>query len=250
MTQLTLLDSPVQAKSLFDFEREGEARVKPVNPSDHIDLTNATEVGSALTLENTLILMACSQTKKALPEGQTTMPLIDMYDGPMWQSLRTHLGHEYQPSSVYHVRRYNVVVLSGKFGITSSSAHWAPYEARLSPQRADHLISRGLLERQDWFGELKDILATTPLVDLKCPTTRINSPEPLRYLPWRGVIVAGGGDYRRVFMALLLQLQQCGHVAEDVQILSTQGGIGEQRAQLGRWVASLVGNSSQLREAA
>lgn len=250
MTQLTLLDRPSQDKSLLDFEREGESRVQPVNPALHIDLTNSTDVSSALTLENTLILMACSQTKKALPVGRSSMPLIDMYDGPMWQSLRTHLGREYQPCGVYHVKRYNVVVLSGKFGITSSSAHWAPYEARLSPQRADQLISRGLLERQDWFGELKDVLTTTPLADLKCPTTRIGSPEPLRCLPWRGVIVAGGGDYRRAFMALLLQLQQCGHVADDAQILSTHGGIGEQRAQLGRWVASLVANSNQIQEAA
>jgi hypothetical protein len=227
--------------TLHDQEIAGLAAVKPVDPAERIDLANATEVGPEMDLTNTLILMACSATKRALADGQT-LPLIDLYDGPMWQSLRLHLGDEYQPDGVYRARRYNVVVLSGKFGIIGASAHCKTYEARLSEQRANELISMGLLERQTWFGELK-IPTVAPLCELKCPTTRINSTEPLRRLPWKGVIVAGGGDYRRAFMALLKQLMQYGDVDPDARILATHGGIGEQRSQLGQWVAKLVGNT-------
>jgi hypothetical protein len=235
--QLSLLNLGRPAQ--FDWDRhyrEAERRVQPVDPSEHIDLSNANQSSSAMTLENTLILMACSATKRPLPEGQCSMPLMEMYDGPMWQTLRTRLGE----------RHARVVVLSGKFGIIGASAHWAPYEARISPQKADHLIRRGLLERQDWFGELPE-LTTSPLSDLKCPTTRINSPEPFRPLPWQGVIVAAGGEYRRVFMALLRQLQQWGDLAPDAAILATRGGIGEQRSQLGAWVSQIAGD--ELKEA-
>lgn len=227
--------------SMKDQETAGLAAVKPVHPSEHIDLTNATEVASGMDLTNTLILMACSATKRQLAEGQE-LPLIDLYEGPMWQSLRTHLGDEYQPAGVYHTRRYNVVVLSGKYGIIGASSYSKNYEARLSEQRANNLISMGLLERQTWFGEL-DIPTVTPLCELTCPTTRINSPEPLRRLPWKGVIVAGGSDYRRAFMALLKQLMQYGDVDPNACILATHGGIGEQRSQLGRWVSGLVTNT-------
>jgi hypothetical protein len=238
--QLSLLDHVRPAP--FDWvahEREAERRVRPVDPAELIDLSNAAAPSAAMSLSNTLILMACSATKRKLPEGRSSMPLMEMYDGPMWQTLRTRLGH----------RHAQVVVLSGKFGIIGASANWPPYEARLSAQKADHLIRRGLLERQDWFGELPE-LTHTPLCDLKCPTTRINSAEPFRPLPWQGVIVAAGGDYRRVFMALLRQLQQWGDLAADATVLATQGGIGEQRSQLGAWIDLIKGDAAQMKEAA
>ena len=57
-----------------------------------------------MRLDNTLILMACSQTKKAMPTGWDAVPLIDLYDGPMWRSLRTHLGCAYQPAQAFEAR--------------------------------------------------------------------------------------------------------------------------------------------------
>lgn len=237
--QLSLLNPGRPAP--FDWvqhEHEAIKRVQPVDPSEHIDLSNASQPSNVMTLENTLILMACSATKRPLPEGQRSMPLMEMYDGPMWQTLRTRLGE----------RHARVVVLSGKFGIIDALSHCAPYEARISPQKADHLIRRGLIERQDWFGELPQ-LTTTPLCDLKCPTTPIGSPV-YRPLPWQGVIVAAGGDYRRVFMALLRQLQQWGDLAPDVTILATRGGIGEQRSQLGAWVGQIAGDEFKGAQAA
>lgn len=232
-------------------ENERFLRVTPVDPSDEIDLSNAQDVSVGMNLDNTLILMACSATKRITNAGQE-LPLMDLYDGPMWQSLRLHLGTEYHAADEYKVNRYRCVVLSGKYGVVDAQTHAKTYEARLSPQKADALIRAGLFARQDWFGELngKFGLANCPLSAMAARTTAIGTPIPIRRIPWSGVIVAGGGDYRRVFMALLRQLMQWGDVYEDATILSTHGGIGEQRSQLGQWIRGLHSSSQRAMEAA
>lgn len=243
MQQIDLI-APQKQLSMHEQDEANLRHVTPVDPAEHIDLTNAHSMPAHLTMDNTMVLMACSATKNealAATAHRQELPLLDLYNGPMWQTLRTHT-----PGWRYKLR---VVVLSGKYGVTGASLFSRTYEARLSPQKADTLIRSGLLEQQDWFGEL-DGYATAPLGELASPYTSIASPEPLRRLPWRGVIVAAGGDYRRVFMAMLRQLGQAGHLANDVTVLSTQGGIGEQRQQLGRWLDVLIQNSNPIKEAA
>lgn len=246
MEQISLL-SPAKPLTMHQRDEANLRRVTPVDPSEQIDLTNANSVPAHLTVANTMVLMACSSTKNealAAKDHRQELPLIDLYDGPMWQTLRSHA-----PGARYKLR---VVVLSGKYGITGAHLQSQTYEAKLSPQKADTLIRNGLIEQQNWFGELDGScgLATAPLGHLSSPYTSLASPEPLRRLPWRGVIVAAGGDYRRVFMAMLRQLGQAGHLADDVVVLSTAGGIGEQRQQLGQWLDALMLNTNPLREAA
>lgn len=243
MEQIDLLPR-AKPKTMRELDEANLRRVTPVDPSDHIDLTNAQSVPAHLTVHNTMVLMACSATKNevlAAKEHRQELPLFDLYDGPMWQTLRTHT-----PGARFKLR---VVVLSGKYGITGAGLFSQAYESRLSPQKADTLIRNGLIEQQNWFGEL-DGHTTAPLGEMASPYTSIASPEPVRRLPWRGVIVAAGGDYRRVFMAMLRQLGQAGHLAEDVAVLSTVGGIGEQRQQLGQWLDALIRNTNPMREAA
>lgn len=178
-----------------------------------------------LGFANTLILMACSGKKKPLAPG-AVMPLIDLYDGPMWQTLRTHLAD----------RHAHVVVLSGRYGFTSAYSHLPTYEAKLTSQKADHLIARGLDGKQDRFGELKHVLDTSPLCAMIRPGFAMKS-NPDR--AWRGVIAAGGGEYRRVFEYMIGAMKVSGEIAPDALVLMTRGGIGEQRSQLGRWVSAL-----------
>lgn len=178
-----------------------------------------------LDLTNTLILMACSGKKKPLAPG-AVMPLIDLYDGPMWQTLRTHLA----------ARHAHVVVLSGRYGFTSAYSHLPTYEAKLTTQKADHLIARGLDAKQDRFGELKHVLDTSPLCAMIRPGSAMKS-NPDR--AWAGVIAAGGGEYRRVFEYMIGAMKASGEIAPDAPVLMTRGGIGEQRSQLGRWVSAL-----------
>ena len=178
-----------------------------------------------LDLTNTLILMACSGKKKPLAPG-AVMPLIDLYDGPMWQSLRTHLAG----------RSAHVVVLSGRYGFTSAYCHLPTYEAKLTTQKADHLIARGLDGKQDRFGELKQVLDTSPLCAMIRPGSAMRS-NPDR--AWAGVIAAGGGEYRRVFEFMIDAMRESGDIDADAPVFMTRGGIGEQRSQLGKWIACL-----------
>lgn len=195
---------------------------------DPLGLTVTDETPSpaaGLDLTNTLILMACSGKKKPLAPG-AVMPLIDLYDGPMWQSLRTHLAG----------RSAHVVVLSGRYGFTSAYCHLPTYEAKLTTQKADHLIARGLDGKQDRFGELKHVLDTSPLCAMIRPGSAMKS-NPDR--AWAGVIAAGGGEYRRVFEYMIGAMKASGDIQPDAPVFMTRGGIGEQRSQLGKWIAYL-----------
>lgn len=66
--------------------------------------------------------------------------------------------------------------------------------------KADVLIASGLHGRQDWFGELREGSALSPYVAMKPrPDPRSLAPS----CPWGGVVVAGGGEYRRMFLAMV-----------------------------------------------
>ena len=195
---------------------------------DPLDLAPDASTSSSLAglnLTNTLVLMACSGKKKPLAAG-AVMPLIDLYDGPMWQTLRTHLAGRWA----------HVVVLSGRYGFTSAYSHLPTYEAKLTTQKADHLIARGLDGKQDRFGELKHVLDTSPLCAMIRPGSAMKS-NPDR--AWHGVIAAGGGEYRRVFEHMIGAMRASGDIGLDAPVFMTRGGIGEQRSQLGEWIACL-----------
>lgn len=214
MSQQTLF---AQAKTWMELDNEAAARVQPVDPWEKIVHPQVDEVPADLQLERTLILMACSATKRdvgdGLPHG---VPLSELYDGPTWQTLRVHMGPDYPR---------NVVVLSGRYGIVPAGQNVLPYEGRLSTQQATELIRGGILGRQ---GD-----GMSPLAVMGARAAG----------PWQGVIVCAGENYRRVFLALLQQLRQWGALDPLAPLLVTHGGIGEQRSQLGRWVDQLRGNA-------
>lgn len=215
-------------------------RVTPVDPTALLDLTNADAVGPAMTLNNTLLLVACSATKRdCVPPGG--LPLIELYNGSIWQTVRHHLVN-------WSLAGARLVVLSGRFGITSGGRYAYPYDARLSREKADALIRNGLLAPQDDFGELRrayaqGLLAPAPLMHLLRPGSNPDEPDT----GWAGVVICGGTEYRRVFMALLHQLSAWGGLAPDAAVLTAHGGLGEQRQQLGRWLDHPVDRSPGLR---
>lgn len=218
------------------------ARLRPGDPSHRLDLANASAVTPTMDLTNTLLLIACSNTKRACPAGMS-IPLYELYDGSMWQTLRTHLVS-------WQAAHASVVVLSGKFGIVSAGMHAQPYDARLTEAKADSLIRQGIIERQDHFGALRrahspGLLAQTPLSIMSRPGNDTDRPTDTG---WQGVIICGGDTYRRTFMALVQQLIDWGGVANGAPVLVTRGGIGTQRSQLGRWVDDLVDHTPGLHE--
>ncbi len=175
-------------------------------------------------LRDTLILMACGG-KKAETAGQP-VPLVELYQGPMWSTLRKRLGGAEQlRSSGAHV-----VVLSGGLGVIPALWLAAPYEVRLTRERADALMAVGI-QGKDWRG-------TTVLSSL-FPRDRDPAARP-----WRAVIAAGGSDYRRVFLRWAEELRSMHYLCADAPVYATTGGIGEQRSQLGQWIDQLVGKDA------
>src|SRR5262245_14300617 len=176
-----------------------------------------------------LVLMPCGCDKlAAVPPGGVR--LYQLYVGPMWQTLRVRRGR---------VGWFQIAVLSGWYGFVSAGMYGAePYEARLSKQKADRLIERGVLGRNDGYGRFaKGATGCQPLVEAS------DGLRPAQG-PYRAVIGAGAGDYGRVFRAFIEGFQKHKLVNGDAVIAHVDepsAGIGEQRSRLGRWLDELNG---------
>jgi hypothetical protein len=170
-----------------------------------------------------LVLMPCSATKR----GEGRVPAFELYDGPLWQTLRTHIGR---------VPLANVCVLSGKHGFMHALDRIEPYEARLTPQKADYIIARGVAEPNDRIGTIKPgrMMGSNAIVDA-------NGTLRCRERPYRLVLMTGAGEYARVFEAFIAGFKECELVTDDAEIRRVRGGIGEQRQQLGQWLAEING---------
>jgi hypothetical protein len=163
-------------------------------------------------LAHVLVLMACSATKI---ETTSSVLLHRLYNGPLWQTLRLHRGA---------IAWSNVFVLPGKYGFTSAGLFSRPYEEKISRQKVDAIIARGL----DGLPIDRHGLVTGPTIRADIGRTRDE--------PFSQIIIAGAGDYRRFFHWLIEAMTADGLIAPGADIAEVQGGIGEQRGQLGHWL--------------
>ncbi|SPD38161.1 conserved protein of unknown function (plasmid) [Cupriavidus taiwanensis] len=69
-----------------------------------------------------LLLLACSGTKLDRPA-----PALDLYRGVMYQSYRAHVRGDEAPT---------VLILSARHGFLAAHTEIAPYDQRMTPQRA------------------------------------------------------------------------------------------------------------------
>jgi hypothetical protein len=173
--------------------------------------------------------MACSATK--VP-AEKPVPAIELYDGPMWQTLR-----KYAPQLLdweTGLPPLECCVLSGKHGFIGCKTKLMPYEARLSEQKAAYLMKRGPFEANDEFGRIKPGrgMGSSPYV-VAGATQRVANWRPF---PYTRVVIAAAEPYRLVFEVFSIAFQRKGLIAADAQLHVTQGGIGEQRGQLGEWL--------------
>jgi hypothetical protein len=171
-----------------------------------------------MTLPNdVLVLMPCGGNKLS-----TRAPLLDLYTGPLWQTLRTHLGE---------IPARNVFVLSAKLGLRSVLEQADPYEQRMSSQRAQQLVRQGI-HGCDTIVRNNMVVPMGPTPMSQLVSGRSDTISKIER-PFRAVILAGAGDYLWVMHGLLLDMQIADLVTPDAEILTVQGGIGEQRGQLG-----------------
>jgi hypothetical protein len=125
-------------------------------------------------------------------------PALDRYQGVMYQTFRAHVREQVRPQ---------IMILSALHGFVSADAHLAPYNQRMTPQRSADMVAN----LDDFEG--------------------VGWPENAS-----GVLLAGGGDYRRIMQATLDRLRESGRLAIAGSVAETCGGIGEQRAQLATWL--------------
>lgn len=166
--------------------------------------------------DGTLVLMACSATKIA---ADKPVPLFELYDGPAWRTLRARRRS---------IDFDQIVVLSGGVGLRSAWSHHTAYEARISAAAVDALLER-------------------PIEDYPLAPRSKSPSGPSAYQvfhrsgmhrdgPWRQVIVAGAGEYRRAFLRLVEKAKAAGLIAFEAPVVCVEGGIGVQLGQLGRWL--------------
>lgn len=177
-------------------------------------MTNASLLAS-IDPADVLVLMPCGGKKL-----DREAPAIELYTRGLWDVLRKHLGA---------IGREQVCVLSGKYGFINALTWLEPYEARLSAQRADQLIARGVHAAFD--GKRTGM---TPICHVGASSARMRRP-------YAAVLIAGAGDYRRVLEAYVAGFIEAGVVAAAAIVCQVEGGIGEQRSQLGQWLDAING---------
>lgn len=144
--------------------------------------------------EPALLLMACSGTKL-----DRDARAIDLYQGVMYESYRAHVRSDTAP---------RVLILSARHGFLSPDTEIAPYDERMTRQRADQMMADlpRYLQPPAW-------------------PTRVGA-----------VMLAGGKEYRRVMRAALARR----YGPELPPLQETTGGIGMQRSQLGAFLDGLM----------
>ena len=192
------------------------AAVGPLNPREAAAL--------AADPENTLVLMACGIKKR---DTDKAVPLYELYEGPLWQDLRTKGQKLLEPKN-------NVYVLSGKYGFISSWAPAKPYEEKISSQKVDALIERGVLGQERNSKGM--VIGSTPYAEVHRSEHRGG--------PYSQVIIYGSNDYRRGFNAIVTQLQETGVIADGAPIVATEGTILQQRKQFNEFLRAVTGEEA------
>lgn len=167
-----------------------------------------------------LILMACAQTKT-----NTSAPAYLLYDGPMWRTLRANVGTD-------HGSFRNVFVLSAKYGLVRATTFLHPYDELMTAETAARFIESGLYLHRDHGGNWVSPFVTGGT---------IHALAQRQESPFKAVIIAGSGEYRRGFDWLVDELKREGIVEEQAPVVATAGGIGQQRHQLASFIKELEG---------
>ena len=158
---------------------------------------NAKSLPKKTDPKKTLVLIACGAKKK---EDGKAHSLYNLYEGPMWQTLRLNIGD---------IPKENVLVLSAHHGLSRSDKPSMAYDEQLTPKRADEIIGNGIKAEISSFLKGKE---------------------------FDSVIIAGSGEYRRVFYQIANLMKNKGDITPDAMIVETTGGIGEQRGQFGEYL--------------
>lgn len=134
------------------------------------------------------------------PKLEGTHRAVDLYQGVMFSVLRKWMPREGQP---------DICILSAKHGLLHADTPTESYEQPMTLDRAR---------------------------DLSCQAIPLAGFAGKRYSE---VFIAGGRAYRDLGESYVGQLRAAGIIERDAPIRMTEGGIGTQRGQLGKYLRDL-----------
>jgi hypothetical protein len=169
-----------------------------------------------------LLVMSCSATKTTTPGS---VPARQRYDGPLFQSYR-----KIDPTGQHAV----LTVLSAELGWIHGDQPIQSYERRMSAERGDELVDRGL---------------TVGPFDYR----HLDIPPAARWLrdatrsgPFTEVCIVGGKDYQGVALELVDQARcpvmdrwlgtTWAPIAPTAKVIRICNQIGVMRQQLRHWL--------------
>lgn len=177
-----------------------------------------------------LLILACSATK-AHGHG---LPARELYDGPLWQTLR---------AADPHGLRACVAFLSAKFGLGDAKAALPQYDAVLNARSAAAMAAGGInavhpairLSQKTAAGRARAIQSAPPRFTARgTAQAMVNDLQQ----PFREVAVCGGRHYVAVAQAHVQELKAAGLIRPDAAVTIINDQIGFMRAQLKAWLAA------------
>lgn len=166
-----------------------------------------------------LLILACSATKR---DGETYMPAIERYDGPLWRTLRAD-----DPEG----RLAQVAFLSARLGFRSADAPIKLYDARMTAEIAERMKAGGLVTR---WPVPKTQRRVMPEGDH--PGMHIASLSGHGRQPFVDVALVGGHLYLDVMRHFVGLFRERGHVTAEAMITEINGPMGHMRRDLRRWL--------------
>lgn len=196
-------------------DRLAEAAEKRPVKVVRVDMPQTREAG----FPNRLLILACSATKRRDPGW---IPAYERYDGPLWQTWRT-----VDPDR----RLARVGFLSARYGFRAVDSPIEDYDARLTPDLAERMISGGMTTR--WprppSPNKPDNYGSHPgceIASLACHGAR----------PFTDIALVGGGLYLQVMRTFLGGFREMRCITPDARITEINAGIGIMRFRLRAWL--------------
>ncbi|MCP4560161.1 MAG: hypothetical protein GY873_09070 [Bosea sp.] len=173
----------------------------------------------ALHPSSRLLVLACSATKR---DGQSYMPAIQRYDGPLWQTLRA-----VDP----YGEKAKVAFLSAHLGFCAASSPIESYNALMSDQMAAAMKAGDLGTRWPRPDNQQRGMPSG-----EHPGVHIASLTSHKRCPFSDVALAGGHLYLDVMRHLVDLFRIGGYVVGDAQVCEINGPIGQMRRDLRLWL--------------
>lgn len=166
-----------------------------------------------------LLILACSATKR---DGDTYMPAIDRYDGPLWRTLRAA-----DPDR----RLARVAFLSARLGFRGADTPIELYDARMTAEIAERMKAGGLVTRWPRPRTQRRVMP-----EGEHPGMHIASLSGYGRQPFVDVALVGGHLYLDVMRHFVGLFRERGHITADATIIEINGPIGHMRQDLRRWL--------------